>query len=842
MGNPGRNKDSAGKGTGLLAFDRIVAGILLLVFVLVIVTGVVTYIRLNRIVETVSEGIRPDEKLLLVKDIFNNLSDAENSVKSYSLTRNETYLSHFFQMVQETETDFERLMDLTREGDIMQPYIDSLDVLVEKKFEILDDMLVIQDEYRVQQALNKVVESIQESQAADTVMAVADTGIAITDTAAVAEKERRGFFARLFSKKEKDTVVEKNPVVEEELPDTVRETSLEKISQQIREVRSVEMERESRLRAREWALIQQDKQVMDRIRLLLDQLEYLERYSYSVRTKEAEVNAREISVIIAIFCVAASLLLIFAAYTIARYVRSNNRYRKALKLANDEARELARARERFLANMSHEIRTPMNVISGFTGQLMHTELTGEQKEYLSLVQKSADHLTHILNDVLDYSKLEADRMKLAESVIDLPRLLEDTEQQFKPLAKEKNLLLSTTKDPELPRFILGDAVRLRQILFNLVGNSVKFTGSGEIDIIVSSGQNKEGTVPVRFEIRDTGIGIKENDLENIFREFEQGTGDQGQSTAGTGLGLTITRKLVELHNGTIDIKSETGKGTSVIVTIPYKIWEGKDPGDETGIQPGQTLPAGLKILVVDDEEFNRKLLNTILRRYGGDVKEASGGTEALDLVMRNDFDIVLTDNRMPDMGGRELCERIRSLNDPVKATMPVIVITAVVSYKDQEEYRASGMDAFIPKPFEEKNLIGTIQKVVGRHKNDAVPAWTKEQKGRAVYSLEGMKRLSGNDPAFFEEMLDLFIENTARGFDILQERMEAGDDHSMREQAHKMSAPCKHLEADKLYRLLKEIEHGGGHPTDPDRMEAIFKAARSEFMMIRADIEKNRNE
>ena len=832
MGNPGRNKDLAGKGTGLLAFDRIVAGILLLVFVLVIVTGVVTYIRLNRIVETVSKGIRPDEKLLLVKDIFNNLSDAENSVKSYSLTRNETYLSHFFQMVQETEGDFERLMDLTREGDIMQPYIDSLDVLVEKKFEILDDMLVIQDEYRVQQALNKVVERIRETQAADTVMAVADTGIAIPDTVAVAEKERRGFFARLFSKKEKDTVVKV------ELPDTVRETSLEKISQQIREVRSVEMERESKLRAREWALIQQDKHVMDRIRLLLDQLEYLERNSYAVRTKEAEVNAREISMIIAVFCVAASLLLIFAAYTIARYVKSNNRYRKALKLANDEARALAGARERFLANMSHEIRTPMNVISGFTGQLMHTDLTSEQKEYLSLVQKSADHLTHILNDVLDYSKLEADRMKLAESVIDLPRLLEDTEQQFKPLAKEKNLLLSTTKDPELPRFILGDAVRLRQILFNLVGNSVKFTGSGEIDIIVSSGQSKDGTVPVRFEIRDTGIGIKENDLANIFREFEQGTGDPGRPTDGTGLGLTITRKLVELHNGTIDIKSEVGKGTSVIVTIPYKIWKGEDPDDEAGVQPGETLPAGLKILVVDDEEFNRKLLITILRRYGGEVKEASGGTRALDLVMRDNFDVVLTDNRMPDMGGRELCERIRSLDDPVKAAMPVIVITAVVSYKDQEEYRASGMDAFIPKPFEEKNLIGTIQKVVGRRENDTV-AWTKGQKGRAAYNLEGMKRLSGNDPVFFGEMLDLFIENTARGFDILQEKMESGDYPSMKEQAHKMSAPCKHLEADKLYRLLKEIE--GHHPVDPDRMKAILKAARSEFMMIRADIEKNRN-
>ena len=823
--------------SGIFTFDKIVAVILLLVFALVIITGVFTYRRLDRIVTTVSTSIRPDEKLLLVKEIFNKLSDAENAVKSYSLTRNEEYLGRFFQTVQETESRFEKLRRLVAGTDTLQPYIDSLDVLVEEKFIILDCLLDIRDEYLVQQALNKVLVRLEESWPSDTV--ISDTIISEYQSEPVRAlpQKQPGFFARLFGKRMEpafDTLQPVRDTLIVELPGK-GEPSFDQITRELQVVGSAEVARETIIRAQELEFIRQDKQVNDKIRDILEQMEQLERNSYGFRTREAENNAEEIRVIIAYFCIAASLLLVLAAFIIARGVRSNNRYRSALQKAGDEARELARTRELFLANMSHEIRTPMNVISGFTSQLMQTDMGSGQKEQLGMVRKSADHLLHILNDILDYSKLEAGKMTLSETMVDLPGLVDDIVQQFKPIAKEKDNRLKAVCDPALPRYIKGDAVRLRQILFNVVGNAVKFTRSGEVVISASAEKTDKDKAVVRIEVTDTGIGISEKDLERIFREFEQATGASGQASGGTGLGLTITRKLIDLHHGSIGIKSEHGKGTAVTITLPYSRWEGGLPvKDEVGKQ-AVPLPEGLRVLVADDEEFNRKLLKAILAKHGCEVHEAAGGMEALRLVESEPFDLLLTDNRMPDLGGVELCRRIRSLTDQEAAGMPVIVITAAISRSDQQEYAASGMDGFIPKPFEEADLVEAIHRALGKRN---VPPRADSAK-RPDYDLNELKRLGGEDPAFLKEMLELFIQNTEKGFEALQKMLDDNDRDAMAGQAHKMAAPCRHIKAEKLYGLLKGIEQNKPGPAGLKHMEELVAAARMEFERIRDDIEKH---
>ncbi len=358
-------------------YEIIVSVTLLLVFILVIVTGVLSYSRLDQIIKTVNKGSRPDRKLWLVKEIYYDLSEAENSVKSYSLTRNEDYLERFYQLTSTTGDRFEDLEKLVSPGDTMVVYIDTLDGLVEQKFMILDRLLVIQNEFRVQQAMNSLMKNIREREK--------DTGgIIKTDTAFIAEPvildsvpsqpvKKENFFARLFRKKnkEKDVVADTIMVIDTVITTSVSPTSpppsLEELSRQVRLTRKEAMAREKTLRQEEWDLLMQDRLIMERIKKQLADMEALEAARMASGTREAERNAMEVKFIIIAFGLAASILLFMAALVIYSYVRKNNEYQRVMKTARDQAEELARAKERFLANMSHEIRTPMNIISGFTG-------------------------------------------------------------------------------------------------------------------------------------------------------------------------------------------------------------------------------------------------------------------------------------------------------------------------------------------------------------------------------------------------------------------------------------------------------------------------------------------
>jgi signal transduction histidine kinase/DNA-binding response OmpR family regulator len=790
---------------------------------------------LDHIINTINKDSRPDQKLLLVKEIYGNLSEAESSVKSYSLTKSESYLSRFYELTDVTGNQFDKLKKLVLPGDTMAVFIDSLAGLVEQKFAILDKLLMIQDEFRVQQAMDKVMKSIRE-QEQDTAVPLVKIDTLIVpvavkkDSAQIQPVKKENFFTRLFKKKnrkpvevETDTVPLLDTIITRIMPESPPVPDLEKISSQVSKVRVEALDREKVLRQEEWDLFVQDNEVMDRIKKQMAAMETLEAARLAYSSKNAEKNAAEVKFIIITFGIAAGLLLILASLVIYRYVRQNYHYRQVMQDARERAEELSRAKERFLANMSHEIRTPMNIISGFTNQLLGSRLDAEQRDQLGMMKKSTDHLLQILNDLLDLSRLQAGKMELAESSFSPSEIIRDMHQWLDPTAQVKNISLTSYAGDGLPRYVLGDPLRVRQILFNLVGNAIKFTDTGEVTLKARPGGKAGDKSIIVFEVKDTGTGIAEAELPKIFEEFEQGSGKIRRESSGAGLGLSITLRLVSLLGGTIAVDSRPGVGSTFTVSLPFRETLTAPISVPADTAPFADALSGLRVLVVDDEEYNLRLMTTILQKHGCEVTVARNGEESLTMVDDRDFDLVLMDIRMPGISGTAAAHEIKERSSVRGIMLPVIAVSAAMSPNDLDTLYESGIDDYIRKPFEEKLLVRTILSVITHH-------------GQPIYDLSPLKQASAGNMKFFREMLDLFLEDTSEGLELLARYLEEKDWGKAADMAHKISSPCRHLKAERLYGLLKEIEQDLRNPGNPLPVTDLLSRARKEFELIRNDI------
>ncbi len=489
--------------------------------------------------------------------------------------------------------------------------------------------------------------------------------------------------------------------------------------------------------------------------------------------------------------------------------------------AREAAEAASRAKSQFLANMSHEIRTPMNGIVGMAELLAATRLDARQHRYLDGVQRSAASLLELIDDVLDLSKVEAGRVELHPVDLDLRATLEEIVELLRVRADAKGLALELAVAPELPEVVRGDALRLRQVLTNLVGNAIKFTERGSVRISATVAESGDPLL-VQFAVTDTGIGLTAEQTSRVFEAFTQGDASHARKYGGTGLGLTISRDLVELMGGEISVTSQPDLGSNFRFTARF---------DHSVVPASALKPAGTKplaalaghVLLVEDNDLNREVALGMLEILGLQVSVAENGTDAVQAVARHRFDLVLMDCQMPEIDGFEATRRIREQAAATRAPrVPIVALTANVVQGDRERCLAAGMDGYLSKPIRATDLHAAIRpwlaihdeasRADARHTESRSPAQTDaapdvdptQLDHAALEPLRAMQR-PGN-PDMVASVVNLFVERSSALFESLVTAAVAGDAVVARRLAHTLKSNCMHVGATGLAVLFKRAE------------------------------------
>ncbi|HTF31696.1 MAG TPA: ATP-binding protein [Flavitalea sp.] len=494
----------------------------------------------------------------------------------------------------------------------------------------------------------------------------------------------------------------------------------------------------------------------------------------------------------------AGLACLLTFLYISRRFKRQQQLLDQLNESEKKVREAGIMKENFMANMSHEIRTPMNAILGFTNLLQKEPLNEKSQEFINSIRNSGENLLSIINDVLDFSKIEAGMMRIESNPFSLRGLLDSIETMFAARVQSKNLQFKVNVEEPIPDLLKGDAVRLTQILVNLVNNSVKFTNSGGIFINVAPDKQTEDGIEVSFSVKDTGIGISTDKINTIFERFQQADEETTRKYGGTGLGLSIVKQLVELQNGSIRVISVPNMGTEFLFAIPYALPETIAEKNKLELKPVSEIQlnkGNIKILVAEDNTMNQSLMKHLLTDWKLDFHIVNNGKEAIETLRQKEYSLVLMDIQMPEMDGYSTTLKIRN---ELNSNIPIVAMTAHAMAGEREKCLSFGMNEYISKPIRENELYKIVNNLLRSSEKKEPENQVNHDSDDIVNNFEVinlgyLKELSGGNKAFEVKMISQFLEQLPGELAAMENEFGNGNYMEVAKAAHNMKTSVSFL-------------------------------------------------
>jgi signal transduction histidine kinase/DNA-binding NarL/FixJ family response regulator len=629
--------------------------------------------------------------------------------------------------------------------------------------------------------------------------------------------------------------------------DTIRQAMLEILEPMVKTrvmlMKEILTERQKRGydSALELVLSHRPQIMMNSIRNIIGHMEESENEMMQRGTSQARVFSDRIKNIIILGNIITIVVLASCMVVIFIDITQRNYFEQELIKAKEIAEKSVEVKENFLANVSHEIRTPMNAISGLTKILLKTNLNEKQKDYIDAIKTSSDILLVLINDILDLTKAQSGKMVFERADFNLSRLIFSVSDLFQSKVEEKNLKFSVNLDEKVPESLIGDAVRLNQILLNLISNAIKFTEHGEIRVASKLLQESESYVIIEFKVMDTGIGIPKDKINTIFESFTQASTEITRKYGGTGLGLNIVKQLVELQGGNISITSTPKKGSEFSFSLTFekshKQFAEKEKRDIAFSIP---FNRAVKVLLVEDNHINQLVAKTVLNDFGFITHVAASGKQALEKVRKEKYDVILMDIQMPDMSGYETTYHIRQMPEPHKS-IPIIAMTANAGKVYQEKCLKAGMDDYISKPFNEYSLYRKICKQLKLElmEEEAKPLTNQDFK---LTNLDYLRTVSKGNTKFMAEVISIFMLQTPSAITNMKKYAHAGDWKSLAAEAHKIKPSFNFMGMKKTGDLAKEIEELGKNNVQTEKIvfsiEKIEDACSKAFPELEMELKK----